>query len=183
MGVIGDEKLIEKAVKGNDQAFRLLIEKYRNYLFKVVYSVVRNEKDAEDVTQEAFIKIYYALPKYQNQGFKTWMTRIAMNTAIDLKRKHARQKESVVEHETLSVLSESEENVVVPLLRKEQQEVVRSRINELPDNYRGVIKDYYITEKNYKQIAQEQQVAVKTVEVKLHRARKWMKKHWKEDDF
>ncbi|MBD8069635.1 sigma-70 family RNA polymerase sigma factor [Bacillus sp. PS06] len=178
-----DEKLIEKAIAGNEQAFRFLIEKYRNYLYKVVYSVVRNENDAEDVTQEAFIKIYYALPKYQHQGFKTWMTRIAMNTAIDLKRKHARQKESVVEQDALSVMAESEEDVVVPLLRKEQSEVVRNRINELPDNYREVIQAYYLTEKNYKQIAQEQQVAVKTVEVKLHRARKWMKKHWKEDDF
>jgi len=71
----------------------------------------------------------------------------------------------------------------VPLLKKEQRETVRKRIDELPINYRDVIVAYYITEKNFKEIAEEQHVAVKTVEVKLHRARKWMKKHWKEDDF
>ncbi|WP_078550836.1 RNA polymerase sigma factor [Litchfieldia alkalitelluris] len=178
-----DEKLIEKAIAGNEQAFRLLVEKYRHYLYKVVYPVVRNEKDAEDVTQETFIKIYYALPKYQKQGFKTWITRIAMNTAIDVTRKQVRKQESAVDDEILKQVTGTEVSAAVSLLRKEQREVVRTRIKELPDNYRDVIEDYYITEKNYKQIAEEQNVAVKTVEVKLHRARKWIKKHWKEDDF
>jgi RNA polymerase sigma factor (sigma-70 family) len=53
----------------------------------------------------------------------------------------------------------------------------------MPPNYRDVIYAYYITEKSYKQIADEQQVEVKTIEMKLYRARNWMKKHWKEDDF
>ncbi len=161
----------------------MLIEKYRHYLYKVVFSVVRNEKDAEDVTQEVFIKIYYALPKYQKQGFKTWITRIAMNHSIDLKRKQQRQKESVIDSAEHPQLFGNEENTEIPLLRREKQEVVRSRLNELPPNYRDVIVSHYISEKTYKEIAEEQQVAVKTVEVKLHRARKWMKKHWKEDDF
>ena len=80
-------------------------------------------------------------------------------------------------------ISVDDEMVVDPLLRKEQRDVVRDRINELPENYRDVIYAYYITEKNYRQIADEQQVEIKTIETKLYRARNWMKKHWKEDDF
>ena len=181
--MVEEEKLIRLAMTGDEQAFRFLVEKYRNYLFKVVYSVVRNEKDAEDVTQEVFVKIYYALPKYKKQGFKTWITRIAMNHSIDLTRKQQRKQESVVDLQELPSLFGKEDDAAVPLLKKEQQETVRKRIGELPVNYRDVIVAYYITEKNFKEIAEEQQVAVKTVEVKLHRARKWMKKHWKEDDF
>lgn len=168
---------------GDEHAFRLLIERYKNALFKVIYPILRDEKDAEDAAQEVFLKIYYALPGYNSEGLKTWMTRIAVNHAIDVKRKKQRQRETVIEVEELSQISQSEESVVVPLLQKEQRELVRNRLEEMPPNYRDVIYAYYITEKSYKQIADEQRVEVKTVETKLYRARNWMKKHWKEDDF
>jgi len=177
-----DEKLIEKAAAGDEHAFRLLIEKYKNLVFKAIYSVLRHEKDAEDASQEVFLKIYYALPKYHSQGIKAWMTRIAVNHAIDVKRKKQRQQEMILESDELPV-SSAEENVVVPLLRKEQKEMVKKRLRDMPANYRNVIEAYYLAEKSYKQIAREQQVEVKTVETKLYRARNWMKKHWKEDDF
>lgn len=152
-------------------------------MFRAIYPILRDEKDAEDATQEAFLKIYYALPNYQSQGLKTWMTRVAVNHAIDVKRKKQKQKELTLETDELSALSQTTENVVVPLLQKEQREIVRERLEEMPSNYRDVIYAYYITDKSYKQIADEQKVEVKTVETKLYRARSWMKKHWKEEDF
>ncbi len=168
---------------GDEHAFRLLVEKYKNNLFKAIFPILRNQKDAEDATQEAFVKIYYALPEYSSQGLKAWMTRIAVNHAIDMKRKKQRQKETVLEPQELSVMTRPDENVIEPLLRKEQREMVQKLLNEMPPNYRDVIYAYYIAEKSYKQIADEQQVEVKTIETKLYRARSWMKKHWKEDDF
>ncbi|MFK4998459.1 RNA polymerase sigma factor [Bacillus sp. N9] len=57
-----DEALIEKILQGNDHAFRLLVEKYRNTVFYTTYGVLRNEKDAEDAAQEVFMKIYTSLP-------------------------------------------------------------------------------------------------------------------------
>lgn len=181
--MIQDEILIEKVKAGDDQAFRILIERYKNALFKAIFPILRNEKDAEDVTQEVFLKIYYALPQYKSQGLRTWMTRIAINHAIDLKRKKQRQNETVLQPEEFAAISHPDCNVVVPLLRKEQKEMVRNRLDEMPSNYRDVIYSYYITEKSYKQIADEQQIEVKAIEMKLYRARSWMKKHWKEDDF
>ncbi|MDR4888161.1 sigma-70 family RNA polymerase sigma factor [Fredinandcohnia sp. QZ13] len=180
---IQDEVLIEKAKAGDEHAFRLLIEKYKNLVFKAIYPVLRHEKDAEDAAQEVFLKIYYALPQYSAQGFKAWITRISVNHAIDVKRKKQRQNELILEPDDLPVLSSSEESVVIPLLRKEQRELVKNRLHDMPANYREVIEAYYIAEKSYKQIAIEQQLEVKTVEMKLYRARNWMKKHWKEDDF
>lgn len=144
---------------------------------------MRHEKDAEDATQEVFLKIYYALPQYGSQGIKAWLTRIAVNHAIDVKRKKQRQQEMILEPDDIPTLSSPEENVVLPLIQKEQRELVKSRLHDMPANYRQVIEAYYIAEKSYKQIAEEQQVEVKTVETKLYRARNWMKKHWKEDDF
>lgn len=180
---IQDGILIEKVKAGDEEAFRLLIEKYKNDLFKSIYPILKNEKDAEDVTQEVFLKIYYALPQYKSQGLKTWMTRIAINHAIDLKRKKQRQHETVLEPEVFSTIAQPDCNTITLLMQKEQKEVVRNRLDEMPPNYREVIYAYYITEKNYQQIADEQKISVKAIEMKLYRARNWMKKHWKEDDF
>nr|WP_255572184.1 sigma-70 family RNA polymerase sigma factor [Anoxybacillus sp. ST70] len=157
----------------------MLIEKYRDYLFKTVYSIIRNEKDAEDVTQEVFVRIYLSLSRYQSQGFKTWMTRIAVNYAIDVKRKMQRQLEEVME----SIEAEADERVEVSVIKKEERERIRQRLEEIPLNYRDVIYAYYIDEKSYQQIAKEQNVEVKTVETKLYRARSWLRKHWKGEDF
>lgn len=177
------DELVEKVRAGNDHAFRILIETYKQTIYRTVYSVLRNQKDAEDVTQEVFIKIYTSLPQYKNQGFKTWITRIAVNHAIDLKRKRQRQKEEP--HEERSSESElgASDDVEAVFFQNERRKQVLRKLNDLPDGYRDVVYDYYIKEKTFKQIAEEQQIQVKSVEVKLYRARNWMRKHWKEEDF
>lgn len=178
-----DDVLIEKIKSGNDHAFRLIVEKYRNYIFHSVYGVLRNEKDAEDAAQEVFMKIYTSLPQYEKQGFKTWITRIAVNHAIDIKRKKVRRQEEMnVEYEETSHAPPGE-SVEFLVLKRERQNLLRKQLDELPENYRGVVEGFYIKEQTYEELAQELDVKVKTVEVRLYRARQWMKKHWKEDDF
>ncbi|MCR2823434.1 RNA polymerase sigma factor [Lederbergia panacisoli] len=178
-----DDVLIEKIKNGNDHAFRILVEKYRNHIFYTVYGVLRNEKDAEDAAQEVFLKIYTSLPRYEKQGFKTWITRIAVNHAIDIKRKQVRRQENQqVEYDETGHAPPSE-SVELLVIRKEKREILRKRIKELPANYQSVVEDFYIKEKTYQEIAVKQKVQPKTIEVRLYRARQWMKKHWKEDDF
>lgn len=174
--------LIEKVKNGNDHAFRLLVEKYRLHIFHTVYAILRNQQDAEDAAQEVFLKIYASLPKYENQGFKTWITRIAVNHAIDIKRKKLRrQEENIVEFQP--EVYQGNINTEETVLLKEKRELIRKRLDEVPENYQEVIEGFYIKEKTYQQLAEEQQVQVKTIETKLYRARLWMKKHWKEEDF
>ncbi|WP_246042004.1 RNA polymerase sigma factor [Robertmurraya kyonggiensis] len=180
---MNDQVLIKKILSGNDHAFRVLVETYRTEIFRTVYAVLRNQKDAEDATQEVFIKIYHALPQYENQGFKTWMKRIAVNHAIDIKRKHERRREEIVEALEYDALVSTRDHLENKVIKLEQRRLVRERLAELPENYREVVHDFYIAEKSYQQMAEEQQVQVKTIETKLYRARIWMKKHWKEDDF
>ncbi|MEH7253314.1 sigma-70 family RNA polymerase sigma factor [Neobacillus niacini] len=180
---MSDSALIQKVIDGSDHAFRLLVEKYRNDVFRTVFAVLRDQKEAEDAAQEVFMKIYTALPQYENQGFKTWMTRIAVNHAIDVKRKIARRKEEVAEAIEQQALGTPKDGVEKELIVNESRRLVRKRLEELPDNYRDVIYGFYIAEKSYQQMAEEQNVQVKTIETKLYRARVWMKKNWKEDDF
>jgi RNA polymerase sigma factor (sigma-70 family) len=180
------EPLIEKAKRGSEHAFRLLIETYKDYVFRSIYGVLHNQKDAEDASQEVWIKIYTSLPQYEHQGFKTWITRIAVNHAIDCKRKKVRRSEELVNELPPNMESSNRqtnhfvENVVI---RKEQKQLVLKHLQEVPESYRVVIEGFYIKEKTYQQIASEQNVQVKTIETKLYRARLWMRKHWKEEDF
>jgi RNA polymerase sigma factor (sigma-70 family) len=169
--------------EGNEHAFRLLVEKYRNDVFRTVFAVLRDQKEAEDAAQEVFMKIYTSLSQYENQGFKTWMTRIAVNHAIDVKRKQARRREEVVDALEQQALGTPRDSVETEIIENDQRKLVRKRLDELPENYREVIYGFYIAEKSYQQMAEEQKVQVKTIETKLYRARSWMKKNWKEDDF
>ncbi|MEH7073032.1 sigma-70 family RNA polymerase sigma factor [Neobacillus drentensis] len=171
-------------INGNDQAFRLLVEKYRNDVFRTIFAVLRDQKEAEDAAQEVFMKIYTALPHYQNQGFKTWITRIAVNHAIDVKRKQVSRREDIAEDlEQQLVAGTPKDSVEKEIIKLDRRRLVRKKLDELPENYRDVIYGFYIAEKSYQQMAEEQNVQVKTIETKLYRARNWMKKNWKEDDF
>lgn len=180
---ISDTVLIGKILSGNDHAFRLLVEKYRNDVFRTIFAILRDKKEAEDAAQEVFIKIYTSLPSYENQGFKTWMTRIAVNHAIDVRRKQGRRREDVSEEVENDICGQVNGSLETEIVLKERRELVREKLNELPDNYRDVIYGFYIAEKSYEQLAMEQNVQIKTIETKLYRARHWMKRHWKEDDF
>lgn len=180
---LNDAVLIEKVKNGNDHAFRLLVEKYRNLIFHIVYGILRNEKDAEDAAQEVFIKIYTSLPQYEKQGFKTWISRIAVNHAIDLKRKQvSRRQDANIEYEEKSHAppADSVERLV---LQNEKKMLIQQRLDELPSTYKQVVEGFYIEEKTYKELAKQYDVQVKTIEMRLYRARQWMKKHWKEDEF
>jgi RNA polymerase sigma factor (sigma-70 family) len=181
---IQDEAVIKQILSGQTDEFRIIIERYYSYLYRIVNAVLHHPKDTEDVTQEALVKIYRSLPQYQFQGLKTWMTRIAVNAAIDYKRKCERRREEIIGHQDGLQLAVSEEEPMdVALLRKEQGAMIARYLSELPPNYRQVIVAYYMEGKSYQQIAIEQNVELKTVESRLYRARGWMKKHWKEDDF
>lgn len=160
-----------------------MVEKYLNDVFRAVYAVLRDKKEAEDAAQEVFMKIYSSLSQYENQGFKTWITRISVNHAIDVKRKQVRRKEDVVDVLEQQVLGTPKDSVEKEVIAQDQRRLVQRKLNEVPENYREVIYGFYIAEKSYQQMAEEQKVQVKTIETKLYRARNWMKRNWKEDDF
>ncbi|WP_409343697.1 RNA polymerase sigma factor [Paenibacillus sp. MBLB4367] len=167
---------------GDTDAFRAIMEAYQAYLYRAVYPIVNDRKDAEDVLQEAFVKIFVSLPRYQHQGFKTWITRIAVNTAIDYRRKRSTRREQLSDSYEEQVQPVFENAAELEVVRKERGELIAKYVNDLPSNYREVVVAFYLEEKSYQQIADEQGVEIKTVASKLFRARSWMKKHWKEED-
>lgn len=148
--------------------------------------MLQHAKDAEDAAQEVFLQIFRSLPRYRRQGLKTWIARIALNKAIDMKRYRRRRPEYATEkelEEQSGSLSTLEEEVEGAWRDRRLAKRVRQQLISVPVNYREVVEAYYLDNKTYQAIAEEQGVAVKTIESKLYRARNWMKKHWKEEDF
>jgi RNA polymerase sigma factor (sigma-70 family) len=94
-----------------------------------------------------------------------------------------RRREEVAEELELPLVGTAKDSVEKEIIETDRRRLVRKKLDELPDNYRDVIYGFYIAEKSYQQMAEEQNVQVKTTETKLYRARHWMKKNWKEDDF
>lgn len=182
--VIEEDKLILKIRRGDRSAFRELVDRYGDYVYKVAYSVLRDEKEAEDAAQETFLQVYKSLPDYRLQGFKTWITRISLNKAIDLKRKRDRRQE---EHwdpvEVDTQVSQDEPEMVQELIDDERRVALREKISVLPQGHRAVVSAFYLQGKSYEDIASELQVTVKTVESKLYRARVWMRENWKEEEW
>lgn len=159
------------------------MNKYQSYLYHVAFSVLRSSKDAEDVTQEALLKIYASLPQYQHQGFKTWITRITVNKAIDYKRSLERKREQLTDEPELLIPVNPTHTVEEEVLHNHRRRRIRECLEDMPDNYRDVVVAFYIEDKSYQEIAIEQGVTLKTVESKLYRAKQWIRKHWKEEEW
>ncbi|WP_170308051.1 RNA polymerase sigma factor [Paenibacillus dakarensis] len=182
---IETERLITRILQGEQEAFRELVNLYSQHVFHTAYSVLRDTKEAEDASQEVFVQVFKALPQYRSEGFKTWITRITLNKSIDIKRKLARRasEEQGDLNDALERIPSRDKDTLSILIHQEKKQHLREKVQNLPDNHREVITAFYLEEKNYEQIASELGVTVKTVESKLYRARQWIRKSWKEEEW
>lgn len=194
---IDEEQVVMRIRAGDADAFRLLMEGYRQHIFQIAYSVVRNRADAEDIVQEAFIQIHRALPQYEMKGLKAWISRITINKAIDYKRKKARRPELVsqlathdgalrADHESVDSAHPYEQNsrdALAEVLDIERKEQLAAELDRIPPLHREMVQAFYLEDKSYDQIASEQHITPKTVESRLYRARQWLRNHWKEEDW
>ncbi|MDR6553690.1 sigma-70 family RNA polymerase sigma factor [Paenibacillus qinlingensis] len=186
---IEEHSLVDRIVKGDEAAFRELVIRYRPYILQTIFAIVRHQKDAEDLSQEVWTRIYFSLPQYEKKGLKTWMTRIAVNRAIDFKRASSRRKEDIIAEfeEAVTPTGQApphlEHSVEHEVLIKETTEFIRHKLDQIPSNYQDVLLAYYIHHQSYQDIANAQGVTIKTVESKLYRAKQWVRNRWKEEEF
>lgn len=165
---------------GDNRAFAPLVERYKNYVFAIIFPILKNKADAEDAAQETFLKLYCSLSQYSHGSFKSWLGRISVNTAIDLKRKGQRERprENPLEGlpESCLPLGPSAEEELLEI----QEENLENLCQGLPERYRSVVYQYYVQEKSCREIAVTLGVAVRTVESRLYRSRKLIREKLKE---
>ncbi|NLY86225.1 MAG: hypothetical protein GX077_07725 [Tissierellia bacterium] len=82
-----DIQLIKRVLAGEKAAFEKIVEKYKGYVFAIIFNFIKDYDEAENIAQEVFLQIYISLPEFKFDNFKGWISRVTANKAIDWKRK------------------------------------------------------------------------------------------------
>ena len=173
-----DKKLVKRVQKGDKGAFDLLVLKYQHKIINLVMRYVRDPELAQDITQEAFIKAYRALPRFRgDSAFYTWMYRIAVNTAKNHLAAQRRRPMNVEldlqdpeQYDLHAKLKETDTPEGVAL-SNELRESVERAIAALPEDLRTAIILRELEGMSYEEIAQTMECPVGTVRSRIFRAR------------
>ena len=178
-----DYELIDDSISGDEDAFGILMGRYENSLYGLIFKMVRNHEETQDLVQEAFIKSYNALESFNKQySFSTWLFKIASNNCIDHLRKRRLKTTSIdapIRTDEGSISQDIPDNSYSPerdSLRNEMFDSVNSIIDELPEKYKKVINLRHKEDKSYEEIAQALDIPIGTVKARIFRAREILKK-------
>jgi len=181
---VPDEELIGRCQRGQMDAYETLVIRYRQKVYGLAYSMVRNEHDATDLAQETFIRAWQAIRRFKrNSSFYTWLYRITTNLCIDFVRRRERRPESSFE-ETFSPdrdadAPEPASKTALPtdeLARKELAQRIDGALAELSPEHRAVIQLREFEGLEYSEIARAVGCSAGTVMSRLHYARKHLQK-------
>lgn len=181
--------LIQRALRGDETAYQELMANYYQRIYALIYQIIKNREETEDLVQDTFMKAFRALPDFNPQyAFSTWLYKIAYNNCIDIIRKRKLKMISldhpIREDENQSPLSSEIENEEPSpeetLLFSEKQKHIQKAIEKLPEIYREVILLRHQEELSYEQISEILCLPVGTVKARIFRAREILKKALKE---
>ncbi|MCF8331191.1 MAG: RNA polymerase sigma factor [Bacteroidales bacterium] len=172
-----DLEYVEKVLAGNTRAYSYLVDKYRNMVFTIIVKILGNEEDAEDLSQEVFLKVYKSLGTFKRKSkFSTWIYRIAYNEAITKtrKRKHVIQglENDIIENYTKDKATES----LYELSSDKQKLLLEEVLQKLPENGYIIITLYYKEDFSVKEISKITGMSESNVKVTLHRTRSKMQR-------
>ena len=178
-----DFELLAKFKKGDQQAFELLVRKYKTTVFNTIYSVMGNAQEADDIAQEVFLKVYTKAGSFKGESsFSTWLYRITVNRCIDELR---RRKNKIISYETefnqeeklklKDVLASRENDITEKLRQKELQDIIQKAMDSLPEKYRIILTLKEIEGLSYKEISQIMKISLAKVKIWLFRARQKLK--------
>lgn len=165
-----DDKLVSAYIKGDNQAFDILLKRHQTRVFNYILSVVKNRDVADDIFQETFVKAIMTLKqgRYAETGkFSAWITRIAHNLIIDYYRQEKSENlvSTTTDEDSADVLNRKdlcESNIEDFLIDEQIQCDVRRIIEALPDNQREVLEMRYYKDMSFKEIAEATNVSINT---------------------
>jgi len=182
-----DSRLIHRALKGDNTAYRGLMDKYHDPIFAFILKMLHDRSQVEDLTQEAFIKAFASLRNFNEEyAFSTWLYKIATNNCIDYIRKkklptysidkpiESRDGEYQFELPDQSFAADRE------IIAAQRSRLLSSAIRKLPEKYRKVIQLRHVEEQSYEEIAEALKLPIGTVKAHIFRAREMLYKALKE---
>lgn len=174
-----DEEILRASV--NEPAiFEILVQRYQEPLLRAAMRVVRGKEEAEDIVQEAFVKMYKNAQKFQKMegiGLKSWAYKITINTAITHYRK-LKRGEFLAEDPSIFEPPQEDREIFDTRfsMAADAKAVVSETLTKLPEHLRSVVARYYLQDQSYKTIAKEEKISIPTLKMRLFRAKKLFKK-------
>jgi RNA polymerase sigma-70 factor (ECF subfamily) len=177
-------EILQRCLGGDERAYRELIERYQRQVYSLALRMVRQAQDAEDLTQETFIRMFRALHRYDPaRPFEAWLFTIASRLCIDHLRRHRIKPISLVQREPGS----DEERVIEVAAGglgpdetasyAEEERRTQELIDGLPPHYRVVVMLRHQQDLSYEEIAEALRLPLGTVKARIHRARALLKRH------
>ncbi|MFT5920292.1 MAG: RNA polymerase sigma factor (sigma-70 family) [Granulosicoccus sp.] len=168
-----EQQYIEQVLDGNVNAYEHLVNRHKGMVHTIAMRIVRNQEDAEEVTQDTFLKAFQKLSTFKGGSkFSTWLYRITYNVAVSKTRK--KQLDTAdMEDETLANLDlNSTSDTLDGLKKEEQKRYIDSAIEQLPEDQSLILTLFYLNENSIEEIVEITKMTAGNVKVKLHRARK-----------
>jgi RNA polymerase sigma-70 factor, ECF subfamily len=172
-----DHELVQLCLRNEPEAFGRLLDKYKNRVFSLIYRMVQNPSDAEDLAQESFLKAFRNLRSYDpSRPFLTWLFKITHNTTIDFLRAKKPQALSLHDDKNPIDLEDLRESPEKTLENASQRKKIEGLLAALPPFYRQVLILRHQEELEYKEIAKILGIPEGTVKIRLYRARDILRK-------
>lgn len=173
-----DMDLITDTLNGNHESFTMLVNRYYASLYWVIYRIVGNSTDADDLTSESLVKAYESLSSYSNKyAFSTWLHTIGSNRAIDFVRNRNKQPNPInnptsTEEDIMTPSIESDLSAEDNMIRLETNEIIANVVDELKPFHRLLIDMRYFKNMSYEEISKKLNKPIGTIKTGLFRARR-----------
>ena len=187
MEKMSDKSYIEKVLKGETEYFARLLERYSKQVFSLIVKIVGNREDAEELTQDVFMKVYDSLSQFRGEcSFSTWIYRIAYHKAVSAARKKTVVFVPVDDLMLSDIPDEPDETIFGDSDMDRRITCLNRALEQLPTDERAMILLFYKDNKSMEEIAMITKLTVTNVKTKIYRIRKklflWIKKMEEEQD-
>jgi len=174
---LSDTEIIGQVLKGDYNAYSQLVERYKSYVFTLTLRFTKNREDAEEVSQDIFVKAYRALADFKGTAkFSTWLYTIVNTTCITFLRKKRLDVRSLDDERTFEIADSQDSGFRANQIeQKSRQNMVNQAISMLNPDDAEIITLFYKNEQTLEEIGQVLGVEVNTAKVRLHRARARLK--------
>ena len=168
-----DQQHIDNIINGDHSAFTILVDRYKDLVFSLALKMLKNREEAEEVSQDTFIKVFRSLNKFKGDSkFSTWIYKVAYNTCLDRLKKNKREQHVVpideyTEHEVKTI-----DNALDAMEQKERQQTIQNCIQALPSEDAFLMTLFYFEEQSLEEIAKVMEITPNNVKVRLFRSRK-----------
>lgn len=168
-----DTEIISRVLRGDQQSYALLVNRYQNYVFTLVLRIVKSREDAEEVSQDVFVKAYRALADFKGASkFSTWLYTIASTSSLSFLRKKKLEVHSLDNERVFEVAENKDSGASANQVEaKSRMAMVTKAISMLSADDAEIITLFYKAEQSLEEIAGILGVEINTAKVRLHRAR------------